>query len=93
MYDLCFVVAVAQISSELHHLLVERRFADGTRDEPGLRVAIAHADAAEWVGTLSELVWRVRPKAEIEFTSTLGAVVSTHAGPGTVGYFWFQDDA
>ena len=29
MYDLCFVVAVAQISSELHHLLVERRFADG----------------------------------------------------------------
>jgi fatty acid-binding protein DegV len=35
----------------------------------------------------------VRPKAEIEFTSTLGAVVSTHAGPGTVGFFWFQDDA
>ena len=29
LYDLCFVVAVAQISSELHHLLVERRFADG----------------------------------------------------------------
>ena len=38
-------------------------------------------------------VWRVRPNAEIEFTSTLGAVVSTHAGPGTVGFFWFQDDA
>ena len=52
-----------------------------------------HADAPEWVGILSELVWRVRPKAEIEFTSTLGAVVSTHAGPGTVGFFWFQDDA
>ena len=58
-----------------------------------MRIAIAHADAPEWVGTLSELVWRVRPKAEIEFTSTLGAVVSTHAGPGTVGFFWFQDDA
>src|SRR5687767_7734719 len=28
-YDLCFVVAVAQLSSELHHLIVERRFADG----------------------------------------------------------------
>jgi low temperature requirement protein LtrA len=27
-YDLCFVVAVAQASSELHHLIVERRFAD-----------------------------------------------------------------
>jgi low temperature requirement protein LtrA len=28
-YDLCFVVAVAAASSELHHLIVERRFADG----------------------------------------------------------------
>jgi low temperature requirement protein LtrA len=27
-YDLCFVVAVSQASSELHHLVVERRFAD-----------------------------------------------------------------
>jgi low temperature requirement protein LtrA len=27
-YDLCFVVAVAQASSELHHLIVERHFAD-----------------------------------------------------------------
>ena len=27
-YDLCFVVAVAQVASELHHLIVERRFAD-----------------------------------------------------------------
>ena len=42
-------------------------------------------------GTLSELAWRVRPNAEIEFTSTLGAVVGTHAGPGAVGFFWFQD--
>jgi low temperature requirement protein LtrA len=28
-YDLCFVVAVAQAASELHHLIVERRFSDG----------------------------------------------------------------
>ena len=69
----------------------ERRFVAETSDERGLRVAIAHADAAEWVGTLSELVWRVRPKAEIEFSAILGAVVGTHAGPGAVGFFWFQD--
>ena len=25
-------------------------------------------------------------------TTTLGAVVGTHAGPGTVGFFWFEDD-
>jgi DegV family protein with EDD domain len=69
----------------------ERRFEEATEDRPGLRVAIAHADAEEWVGTLSELVWRVRPQAEIEFTAILGAVVGTHAGPGAVGFFWFQD--
>jgi DegV family protein with EDD domain len=69
-----------------------RRFEEATEDRAGLRVAIAHADAAEWVGTLSELVWRVRPRAEIEFTATLGAVVGTHAGPGAVGFFWFADE-
>lgn len=87
------VVAVARVRGRQKALAeFERRFGAATEDKPGLRIAIAHADAPEWVGALSELVWRVRPKAEIEFTSTLGAVVSTHAGPGTVGFFWFQDD-
>jgi DegV family protein with EDD domain len=87
------VVAVARVRGRPKALAeFERRFAEATEDKPGLRIAIAHADAPEWVGTLSELVWRVRPKAEIEFTGTLGAVVSTHAGPGTVGFFWLHDD-
>ena len=87
------VVAVARVRGRQKSIAeFERRLLDATTDGPGLRVAIAHADAAEWVGTLSELVWRVRPKAEIEFTSMLGAVVGTHAGPGAVGFFWFQDE-
>jgi len=86
------VVAVARVRGRQKALAeFERRFETATEDRSGLRVAIAHADAAEWVGTLSELVWRVRPKAEIEFTEILGAVVSTHAGPGAVGFFWLQD--
>jgi DegV family protein with EDD domain len=86
------VIAAARVRGKQKALAeFERRFAEATTDEPGLRVAIAHADSEEWVGTLSELAWRVRPKAEIEFTSTLGAVVGTHAGPGAVGFFWFQD--
>jgi len=24
--------------------------------------------------------------------TSLGAVVGTHAGPGTVGFFWFQQE-
>ena len=87
------VVAVSRVRGRQKALAeIERRFVEATTDGPGLRVAIAHADAAEWVGTLSEVVWRVRPKAEIEFTATLGAVVGTHAGPGAVGFFWFQDE-
>jgi DegV family protein with EDD domain len=87
------VVAVARVRGRQKALAeFERRFVESTEDRAGLRVAIAHADAADWIGTLSELVWRVRPKAEIEFTSTLGAVVSTHTGPGAVGFFWFHDD-
>ena len=86
------VVAVARVRGRQKAIAeFERRFVEATEDRAGLRVAIAHADAAEWVGTLTELVWRVRPQAEIEFTETLGAVVSTHAGPGAVGFFWFQD--
>jgi fatty acid kinase fatty acid binding subunit len=86
------VDAVARVRGRQKALAeFERRFVAATSEGPGLRVAIAHADAADWVGTLSELVWRVRPSAEIEFISTLGAVVGTHAGPGAVGFFWFQD--
>jgi fatty acid-binding protein DegV len=32
-----------------------------------------------------------RPQAEVKLVSSLGAVVGTHAGPGTVGFFWFQE--
>lgn len=87
------VAAVARVRGRQKTLAeFERRLEAATEDRAGLRVAIAHADSAEWVGTLSELVWRARPKAEIEFTASLGAVVGTHAGPGAVGFFWFADE-
>ena len=68
-----------------------RAFAEDTVDEPSLRVGIASADAPERVETVRKLVGDVRPKAQIEIATTLGAVVGTHAGPGTVGFFWFDD--
>jgi DegV family protein with EDD domain len=67
-------------------------FSEGSTDEPGLRVGIAHADAPERAAALVKMVRDVRPHAEIETVTTLGAVVGTHAGPGTVGFFWFTDD-
>jgi DegV family protein with EDD domain len=62
-----------------------------TLDEPGLRIGIAHADAPERVVELEKMVRDRRPSAEIEMKSALGAVIGAHAGPGTVGFFWFSD--
>jgi DegV family protein with EDD domain len=67
------------------------RFEAHTTDAPSLRVGIAHAAAPERLRALTELVEHVRPHARIEVATTLGAVVGTHAGPGTVGFFWFDD--
>jgi DegV family protein with EDD domain len=64
----------------------------GTREKPGLRVGIAHADAPERMEALTKLVRDVRPQAEIEVATTLGPVLGTHAGPGTVGLFWLEDE-
>jgi fatty acid kinase fatty acid binding subunit len=69
-----------------------RSFAERSRDTPNLHVGIAHADAPERAEALRALVADVRPQASIDVTTTLGAVVGTHAGPGTVGFFWFEDD-
>ncbi len=66
-------------------------FEAGSADGPTLRVGIAHADAPEREEALRELVARTRPQAEIELATTLGAVVGTHSGPGTVGFFWYDD--
>jgi DegV family protein with EDD domain len=68
-------------------------FTGASRDEPGLRVGIAHADAPDRAEALRKMVRQERPSAEIEIVTTLGAVVGTHAGPGTVGFFWFSDPA
>jgi DegV family protein with EDD domain len=66
-------------------------FESTSTDTPSLRVGIVHADVPERLEALRELVRRIRPRAEIEVEAVLGAVVGTHAGPGTAGLFWFDD--
>jgi DegV family protein with EDD domain len=66
-------------------------FTSTTHDTPTLKVGIAHADAPSRATQLQKMVRHERPQAEIEIVTTLGAVVGTHAGPGTVGFFWFDD--
>ena len=67
-------------------------FTSTSEDRSTLRVGIAHAEAPERARQLEKMVRGERPQAEIEIVTDLGAVVGTHAGPGTVGFFWFDDE-
>ena len=66
-------------------------FGQGSVDRQSLHVGIAHAASPERLDALRELVARTRPHATLEVETTLGAVVGTHAGPGAVGLFWFDE--
>jgi fatty acid kinase fatty acid binding subunit len=68
-----------------------KQFAEASEDRDGLRIAIAHANAPEWIEVLTDMAHKVRPRATLDLVEPLGAVVGTHAGPGAVGFFWFQD--
>lgn len=86
------IVPVAKVRGR-QKALVEfaRLFTEATTDTDGLRVSIAHANAPEWVDVLTDLATKSRPRATVELVEVLGAVVGTHAGPGAVGFFWFDD--
>ena len=88
------VVPLTRVRGRGHQKALQefrRRFEEATTDANGLHVGIAHAEADEAVAQLRELVLQARPQAQIELVTSLGAVVGTHAGPGTVGFFFFQD--
>ena len=70
----------------------QTQFIESTTDTSALKVGIAHADAPDRAEQLRKMVRGERPSADIEIVTTLGAVVGTHAGPGTTGFFWFADD-
>ena len=69
----------------------ESAFEAATADRQSVRVGIAHAEAPDKAEALRKMVRATRPAAEIELVTTLGPVVGAHAGPGTVGFFWFDD--
>jgi DegV family protein with EDD domain len=66
-------------------------FEAASHDVATLRVGIAHADAPDRAEALRKMVKEKRPAAQIALVTTLGPVVGAHAGPGTTGFFWFDD--
>jgi fatty acid kinase fatty acid binding subunit len=70
----------------------EALFLEGTEDSQDLHVGVGHADAPEDAARLVERLQAARPTASLDIVTTLGPVIGTHGGPGTLGLFWFQDD-
>jgi DegV family protein with EDD domain len=66
-------------------------FEAGSSDRASLHVGLAHAAAPERLAALEQIVAQARPQATLDLATSLGAVVGTHTGPGTVGFFWFDD--
>jgi DegV family protein with EDD domain len=71
---------------------LESIFEDGSQDGPGLHVGVGHADAKADCEELLRRIQAARPRATLDGFFTLGPVIGTHGGPGTLGLFWFQDD-
>jgi fatty acid kinase fatty acid binding subunit len=63
-----------------------------SQDGPGLHVGVGHAEAPEDADDLVQRVQAARPQASLDLLVTLGPVIGTHGGPGTLGLFWFQDE-
>lgn len=70
---------------------LERLFVEATEDTPDLHVGLGHAQSP---GDAEELVRRIRaarPQCSVDVVTTLGPVIGTHGGPGTLGLFWYHD--
>ena len=61
------------------------------QDDPNLHVGVGHAEAKEGCDELVRRVQGARPSASLDIVTTLGPVIGTHGGPGTLGLFWFWD--
>jgi DegV family protein with EDD domain len=72
---------------------LERIFVEGTEDSPALHVGVGHADAQADGEELSRRLQSARPQAAMDIVTTLGPVIGTHGGPGTLGVFWFADES
>ena len=69
----------------------ERLFLEATTDSPDLHVGVGHAAAEQDADDLVERIRAARPNASLDIVTTLGPVIGTHGGPGTLGLFWFED--
>jgi len=61
------------------------------QNDSNLHVGAGHAEAEADCDELVRRVQAARPHASLDIVTTLGPVIGTHGGPGTLGLFWFWD--
>jgi DegV family protein with EDD domain len=61
------------------------------QDTADLHVGVGQAEAPEDCDRLVSLLRSARPQCSLDIVTTLGPVIGTHGGPGTLGLFWFWD--
>jgi DegV family protein with EDD domain len=73
---------------------LEEIFRDSTegQDDPQLHVGVGQAEAPEDCDELVRRIRAARPQASLDIVTTLGPVIGTHGGPGTLGLFWYYDE-
>ncbi len=70
-----------------------RLLEEGTSDDPRFHLGVANADARVDGEDLVRRVQGARPRCSLDVVLTLGPVIGTHGGPGTLGLFWFDDES
>ena len=70
---------------------LERLFVEATEDTPDLHVGLGHAESPGDAEGLVRRIRAARPQCSVDVVTTLGPVIGTHGGPGTLGLFWFHD--
>ena len=70
---------------------LERLFVEATEDTPDLHVGLGHAESPGDAEGLVRRIRAARPRCSVDVVTTLGPVIGTHGGPGTLGLFWFHD--
>jgi DegV family protein with EDD domain len=88
-----YVDAYAKVRGEKRSLatMVEYLEQRCTPDDD-VYLGVFHADAADMMAPLKERLLAARPRAHVVFESAVGAVVGTHAGPGTFAFCMFVDE-
>nr|WP_155111076.1 DegV family protein [Metabacillus mangrovi] len=67
-----------------------KQFGDDVKGKTAKAIGIAHADALELANSLKEAILHISPDLPVDISYTT-PVVSTHTGPGAIGFMYYAE--